>query len=128
MTPDDDLTPDPETLADDAADDAHTERWREERARGRETVEHEPECSAHDPSECIDRGHFPFVDIEYNASCMYPCICDALRKHAARVRADERERAAGRVRDCDTWLVDYHGARRAVWLGDVLAAIREGGA
>ena len=43
------------------------------------------------------------------------------------VRADERERAAGRVRDCDTWLVDYHG-RRAVWLGDALAAIREGGA
>ena len=138
MTPDDDdLTPDPQTAADDAADDAHTERWREERARGREggfqvinearlmsvSVDTVPgpysrgEVVLHD-AMCPDVGHgcHPVVRCQL-------CQCDLI----ARVRADERERAAGRVRDCDTWLVDYHG-RRAVWLGDVLAAIREGGA
>lgn len=111
MTPDDDdLTPDPQTAADDAADDAHTERWREERARGRETVEHDAMCPVDLRQRRSDDG----------------CQCGPTSL-IARVRADERDRAAGRVRDCDTWLVDYHG-RRAVWLGDVLAAIREGGA
>lgn len=126
MTPDDDdLTPDPQTAADDAADDAHTERWREERARGRE---HEVECPAHDPSECIDRGHFPSVDIEYNASCMYPCICDALRANAARVRADERDRAAGRVQSLYGPRTTPAADTPAPKLDAALAAIREGGA
>lgn len=52
--PDDDLILDPQTAADDAADDAHTERWQEARARGRETTQPtlvppepaEPDCPA----------------------------------------------------------------------------------
>ena len=93
MTPDD--LPDPETAAADAADDAHTERWREERARGRA---HEVECPWLTDG-CASRGrlHRPLkggTDDDICIECLESCCCGALRKHGARVRAAERERAA----------------------------------
>lgn len=54
-----------------------------------------------------------------------PCCCVQLIAAEQTARADERTKAAGRVIACDTWVIDYHGARRALWLDDALAAIRE---
>jgi len=113
MTPDDDdLTPDPQTAADDAADDAHTERWREERARGRE---HDAMCPVDLRQRRSDDG----------------CQCGPTSL-IARVRADERERAAGRVEEVEGGYSVPLGASPGMVVDrmrqEFLAAIREGGA
>ena len=111
MTPDDDdLTPDPQTAADDAVADAHTERWREERARGRE----------HD---AIVEDWWAEVGLLDRLS-----VADL----AARVRADERDRAAGRVERVEGGYSVPLGASPGMVVDrmrqEFLAAIREGGA
>lgn len=144
MTPDD--LPDPETAAADAADDAHTERWREERARG---GPHEVECPWLTDG-CASRGrlHRPLkggTDDDICIECLESCCCGALRKHGARVRADERDKAAGRVErltayraieecegspleNADPNHPDPYLQGHLLERDDTLAAIREGGA
>lgn len=51
---------------------------------------HLPECQAHDPSECLDRGHFPVASFEGPAGCLTPCICPALRACTTRVLGEAR--------------------------------------
>lgn len=114
MTPDDDdLTPDPQTAADDAADDAHTERWREERARGRAAVEHDAMCPVDLRQRRSDDG----------------CQCGPTSL-VARVRADERERAAGRVEALPSFFAPGPWITRdlkpCLRVSQALAAIREG--
>lgn len=112
MTPDDDdLTPDPQTAADDAADDVHTERWREERARRRVAVEHDEMCPVDLRQRRSDDG----------------CQCGPTSL-VARVRADERERAAGRVSRLYGPGTTPAADTPAPKLDAVLAAIRGDGA
>ena len=142
MTPDD-LTPDPETAATDAADDAHTERWREERARGRvaaQPIVVEPDWRL--ACEWLVARNVFFAAQSTPDEYWYAAGSDDLLDLIARVRADERDRAAGRVEGLpsydrvstngylngDEMVAPSDGAGDWLDRDDALAAIREGGA
>lgn len=128
MTPDD-LTPDPETAAADAADDAHTERWREERARGRLTTQPivvEPDWRL--ACEWLVARNIFFAAQSTPDEYWYAAGSDDLLDLIARVRADERERAAGRVSRLYGPGTTPAADTPAPKLDAALAAIREGGA
>lgn len=153
MSPDDDdLTPDPQTAADDAADDAHTERWREERARcgvsgtfvrwigmdGAEWVR----MRADELDSLVERGWLiPGTPIFGCWVCGTPNESEPCPDHAQittlkdlleAARADERERAAGRVERVEGGYSVPLGASPGMVVDrmrqEFLAAIREGGA
>lgn len=94
------MTTDDYNAALDDEDDAHTEAWRERRATIPGRV---------DPLRCTTCGrwHIPTTPptCAHQPECGYlnhetlDCICDELRACEARVRADEREKTAGRVTD-----------------------------
>lgn len=134
MTPDDDdLTPDPETLADDIADDAHTERWREERARGRLTTQPivvEPDWRL--ACEWLVGRSIFFAAQSTVDEHWYAASSDDLLDLIARVRADERERAAGRVAGLSSFFAPGPWITRdlkpCLRVGQALAAIRGDGA
>jgi len=125
----DDLTPDPETAAADAADAAHTERWREERARGRAATQPivvEPDWRL--ACEWLVARNIFFAAQSTPDEYWYAADSDDLLDLIARVRADERERAAGRVNVIFDRMASegmtVHGHLRAV----LDTAIREDGA